>query len=141
MFIKIGGKNFLLEEMTLIEEDYQSTDYPGYSTVRFQYRNRQDEVANVAGRPVHLKHGVYELPPDLSEQFRWFLRIFGPSLGIVDVQERFKDRVNIEAAFEQLKAQQGAGKQEKPVYRKDGKVLTMPPFPPMESEGLPPDGA
>lgn len=126
MFIKLGGKYFSWEDISLIEDDVESATYPGFTTVRFQYRARQDEVVNQAGRAVHVKHGVYELPPDLSVQFRWFLSTFGAGIGIVDVAERYTRRGEIEQA---LKVNRESQDGPKPDTRK-ARVLTMPPFPP-----------
>ena len=131
MFIKLGGKYFNWEDITLIEEDVVSTTYPGHTTVRFQYRNRQDEAVNVAGKPVHMKHGVYELPPDLSEKFRWFLSTFGPGIGIADVAERYTRRGEIEEALRVNR--ESAASHIDPNAKTQtprGKLLSMPPFPP-----------
>ena len=136
MFIKLGGKYFNWEDITLIEEDVASTTYPGHTTVRFQYRNRQDEAVNVAGKPVHMKHGVYELPPDLSEKFRWFLSTFGPGIGIADVAERYTRRGEIEEALRVNRESQASNKLPplKAVKLPERKnILAMPPFPPGET--------
>jgi hypothetical protein len=136
MFIKLGGKYFNWEDITLIEEDVASTTYPGHTTVRFQYRNRQDEAVNVAGKPVHMKHGVYELPPDLSEKFRWFLSTFGPGIGIADVAERYARRAEIEEALRVNRESKGLVQPElphsrlgEPLNARQGRVLQMPPLP------------
>lgn len=92
MFLKVGGKYFSWPDINFLEEDYLSEAYPGHQTVRFQYRTRQDEEVVVGGRPLVKKHGVYELPPEFSEEMRWLLATLGPQLGVTDVSSLYKQR-------------------------------------------------
>ena len=96
-FIKIGKMVLDLASVDVI--DLAHTVPEGEPVVRLQTKNRRDEVEAVAGRPVHVKHGVYDLPPDLSEKFRWFLTTFGKSMGMMDIEELYAKREEVEAAI------------------------------------------
>lgn len=108
MFIKIGGKYFSWTDVNLMEEDYKSSTYPGYTTIRIQYREREDRTEIVAGVPIHIKQGVYEIPPEYCEQVRWFFKTFAKDVGVVDVLERWDHRVEIEGMIEAIRQQQTA---------------------------------
>lgn len=111
MFIKIAGKLFSWSDINLIEEDYaKSQDYPGHETVRIQYRNREDRVEVIAGTPVHIKTGVYEVPPEYCEAVRWFFKTCAVELGIVDVLGLWEKRDEIESSRAILAQQQKESK-------------------------------
>jgi hypothetical protein len=105
--IKIGGIIFDLASVDLIDLNHNRAA-PGLQSVeivvRFQYKNRHDEVVNVAGRPSHIKHGVYELPPAESEKFRWWLQWFGSKIGINDIDLLYANREQIEKAITKMRA-------------------------------------
>jgi len=94
LILQIGGKLLNFNEYDMVEMDRA----PG-NTVRIQFRNRRDEVSLIGGKPVTIKHGVVELPEDLSEKFRWFIEVFGASYGIQNVDALYEQR----AIFERLK--------------------------------------
>lgn len=103
---KLGDKIFSIgDDIHLLAElDHKRED--GALVTRFQSRNRRDEVVNVAGRPVHIKHGVYELTPELSEKFKWFINLLGQSIGMIDVDAQWERREEINKLIEDMKKQQ-----------------------------------
>ena len=100
---KLGNKIFSFgDDIHLLAElDHKRDD--GSEVTRFQSRNRRDEVMVSGGRPVHIKHGVYELDPELSAKFKWFINLLGPSIGMIDVDAQFERREEIEAAIKKAK--------------------------------------
>jgi len=80
--------------------------------VRIQLKNRRDEIKEIGGKPIQLKHGVFELSPTGSETFRWWLKWFGPRrLNTQNLDELYENRQQIErllleqdkAVYEQVK--------------------------------------
>jgi hypothetical protein len=123
---KLGGKIFSIgDDIHLLAElDHKRED--GAEVVRFQSRNRRDEVTVVAGRAVHIKHGVYELDPELSKKFTWFMEVFGQSIGLLDVDARYDQREEIEKAIAEIKAR-GPQSPQAPVANTEG-VLNIEDF-------------
>lgn len=106
-FIKIGKLLLDLSGVDMIDlEHYEPLDNEPY--VRIQLKNRRDEIVIVAGKPQHIKHGVVQLPKDLSDKFRWFIKTMGRSYGVLDIEEIWDNREQIMAAMEELKRQKAA---------------------------------
>lgn len=96
--LKIGNHIIDMSKVDLI--DLQATTVASEANdtrnvVRIQLTNRRDEVVSVAGRPRHIKHGVFELDADMSEIFRWFVDEVGGQLGILDVEKAYENRAEI----------------------------------------------
>jgi Tfp pilus assembly protein PilZ len=98
----IGDDIHMLAELDHTDETGRWSE----PVVAFQSRNRRDSVDVVAGKPIHIKHGVYVQDPLSSEKFKWFLKVFGTSIGLIDVDESYNHRDQIEDAIAKIKAQQ-----------------------------------
>lgn len=113
-FLKIDKLVFDLAKVDTIDLYYDSPlEKP---VVRIQMSNRRDELVTVKdefGRPVikHIKHGVYEIPGEWADKFRWFINTLGPQLGIVDVEERYANKAIIERIMADAKAKRDAALQ------------------------------
>lgn len=113
-FIKIGKLLLDLASVDLIDL-FHETPLSNETVVRIQLKNRRDEVVMIGGRPTHIKHGVIELPVELSDKFRWFVSTFAPTLGLLDVDKAHENKEQIEAMQKQLVEQQAVAKAQVPV--------------------------
>ena len=135
-FLKIGKMIVDMASVDLIDL-FHIPDTLGQSqqeplpVVRLQLKNRRDDLVTVAGMPRHIKHGVVDLPAELSEKFRWFVEEIGPQLGILDVEKAYKEKDAIAVAKQQI-MQQKLAQQENP-QEKSGKPFLVPKKDPVPS--------